>query len=126
MGAIKPLRVIVADDDRATTDALVWLLQLAGHAVVGCYAGQDAIDQALAHQAEAAILDVELPELNGYEVARQLRHSAVCKETLLVAITGFADDEHRQLAMQVGFDHYFVKPVDFAILHQMLMNYGRK
>jgi two-component system CheB/CheR fusion protein len=118
VGASKLFRVVVVDDDRDTTDTLVWLLQTAGHDVVGCYAGPDAVAHACANRAEVVIIDLAMPGLDGYEVARQLRQSDACKDALLIAVSGYSDDHHRRLATLVGFAHYFVKPVDYVILRK--------
>ncbi len=96
------------------------LLQMTGYDVIRCYAGADAVDQASIFQAEVVILDLAMPGLDGYDVARQLRLSDACKDALLIAVTGYADEEHRQLAMQVGFDYYLVKPVEFPALCRLL------
>ena len=120
MAASHALRIVVADDDVDTTNALAKLLQMTGYEVIRCYAGADAIEKACTFQVEVVILDLAMPELDGYEVARQLRQSDACKDALLIAVTGYADEEHRQLALQVGFDHYFVKPVDLAVLRDVL------
>jgi CheY-like chemotaxis protein len=120
MAANRALRVVVVDDDRDTIETLVWLLQMEGHEVVGCHAGQDAIEKACAHQADVVIIDLAMPEVDGYEVARQLRQRDACKDALLIAVTGYANEEHRQRAMQVGFDDYLVKPVDLAVVHKAL------
>lgn len=114
------LCIVVVDDDRDTIETLVWLLQMAGHEVVGCHAGQDAIEEACADQADVVFIDLAMPEMDGYEVAHQLRQCDACKDALLIAVTGLVDEEHRQRAMQAGFDDYLVKPVDFAILDQAL------
>jgi DNA-binding response OmpR family regulator len=120
MAANHALRIVVVDDDVDTTNTLAMLLQMTGYEVIRCYAAADAIEKACTFQVEVVILDLAMPEVDGYEVARQLRQSDVCKDALLIAVTGYADEAHRQLAMQVGFDHYFVKPVDFAVLHDVL------
>jgi DNA-binding response OmpR family regulator len=120
VGPIQELRVVIVDDDRDTVNTLVWLLQTAGHEVVGCYAGWDAIDEACARRAEVVIIDLAMPGLDGNEVARRLRRQDACKDALLIAVTGYSDDEHRKLAREAGFDHYFVKPVHFATLSELL------
>ena len=120
VGPIQALRVVIVDDDRDTVNTLVWLLQTAAHEVVGCYAGQEAIDEACAKRAEVVIIDLAMPGLDGYEVARRLRRHDACNDALLIAVTGYSDDEHRKLAREAGFDYYFVKPVHFATLCEVL------
>jgi two-component system CheB/CheR fusion protein len=120
MAANHAFRIVIVDDDVDTTNTLTMLLQMKGYEVIRCYAGADAIEKACSFHVEVVILDLAMPEVDGYEVARQLRQSDACKDTLLIAVTGYADEEHHQRAMQVGFDHYFIKPVDFAVLHDVL------
>ena len=120
MDAITSLRVVVVDDNRDATDTLVWLLQKAGHHVVGCYAGQDAIEKACACKADAMLVDLAMPGVDGIQVARRIRQSDHNKATLLIAITGYADEAHRQLGLSAGFDHYLVKPVEFHALCGLL------
>lgn len=114
----KPLRVVVVDDDRDTADTLVWLLQMAGHDVVGCYAGEDAIEQACTSSPDVMLVDIAMPGVDGNQVARRVRE--LNKNTLLIAVTGYADDGHRQLGMKAGFDHYLAKPVEFPALCGLL------
>ena len=114
------LRIVVVDDDIDCSDMLAMLLQSAGHEVIQCYAGKDAIEEACACQPDLMLIDLAMPKLDGYQVARQVRQLDLCKDTLLVAVTAFGDDMHRQLARKAGFDHYVVKPVDFAVLRDVL------
>lgn len=120
MDANRPLRIVVVDDCADATDMLALLLQMAGYEVLRSYTGADAIEKISAYQADVAILDLAMPEVDGYEVARQVRQREASKDVLLIAVTGFADDAHRRRAREVGFDHYFVKPVDFAILREVV------
>lgn len=116
MAESRSFRILVVDDYVDATDTLALLLQMTGYEVLQSYEGADAIEKACAYQVDVIILDLAMPEVDGYEVAREIRQRDTCKDTLLVALTGYADDEHRHLAKQVGFDHYFVKPVDFTNL----------
>jgi CheY-like chemotaxis protein len=120
MAADCALRIVVVDDYVDATDMLALLLQMQGYEVIRSYAGADAIEKACAYQVDVVLLDLAMPEVDGYEVAQQLRQRDACRDTLLIAITGYADDEHRQLAKQAGLDQYFVKPVDFAALCEAL------
>ena len=120
MDAITSRRVVVVDDNRDATDSLVWLLQKAGHHVVGCYAGQDAIEKACACQPDVMLVDIAMPGVDGIQVARRIRQSDHNKNTLLIAITGYSDDAQRQLGLSAGFDHWLVKPVEFPVLCGLL------
>jgi CheY-like chemotaxis protein len=120
MAANRPLRILVVDDCADATDMLALLLQMAGYEVLRSYSGADALEKIIAYQVDLVILDLAMPELDGFEVARQIRQRHPGKEVLVVAVTGYADDAHRQLAREVGFDHYLVKPVDFEVLREVV------
>jgi DNA-binding response OmpR family regulator len=120
MAAKRPLRILVVDDCADATDMLALLLQMAGYEVLRSYTGADALEKTVAYEVEVVILDLAMPEVDGYEVAQQIRQREHGKEVLIIAVTGFADDAHRQRANEVGFDHYFVKPVDFAVLRDVV------
>ncbi len=120
MAAHRPLRIVVVDDCADATDMLALLLQMAGYEVMRSYSGADALEKITAYRAEVVILDLAMPDVDGYEVARQVRQHDPGQQVVLIAVTGFADDAHRRLAEEVGFDHYFVKPVDFAALRDVV------
>jgi CheY-like chemotaxis protein len=120
MATKSSLRIVVVDDSHDNTDSLTMLLQLRSHEVVGCYAGEEGIEVACACHPDVMLLDLAMPRLDGCQVARRIREHEGCKDTLLVAVTGFADEHHRQLAMQAGFDHYLIKPVEPSALYELL------
>jgi two-component system, sensor histidine kinase len=112
------LRVLVVDDDPDLAEMLGITLERFGHRVASVEEGAAAIEQAAAIDAEIAIVDLGMPGMNGYEVARQLRR--VRPGIILVALTGFGDQRHRSDAQRAGFDHYLLKPVDVVGLDRML------
>ncbi len=120
MVTIKPLRVVVVDDDRDTADTLVWFLQMAGHEVVGCYTGQNASVEACASRPDVMLVDMAMPVEDGNQLVRRVRQAEHTRHTLLIAITGHGDAAHRQLGMSNGFDHYLAKPVEFPALCSLL------
>jgi DNA-binding response OmpR family regulator len=122
----QPLRIVVVDDDRDTTDMLVWLLQMAGHEVTGLYGGSDVLAKAFVSPADVMLLDLAMPDVDGYELARQIRQREDGKGLLLIAVTGLAEEADRQRALEAGFDHYLVKPVEFSILAKLLDDYAKK
>jgi signal transduction histidine kinase/CheY-like chemotaxis protein len=105
-------RILVADDNRDAADSLSMLLELAGHEVRVAYLGRDAINLAREFQPDTALLDIGMPDLTGYEVARDLRDEPWGGQLQLIALTGWGQEEDRRLAMEAGFDHHLVKPVD--------------
>src|SRR5688500_13011309 len=109
-----PLRVLVVDDNIDTAQSLSWLLESSGHEVRAAHRGLDAIDAALDFRPDAVLLDVGLPDVDGFEVARRLRALPGFERTLLIAATGYSRDHHRRRAAEAGFDHYLIKPFDPA------------
>jgi CheY-like chemotaxis protein len=113
-------RVLVADDNKDAADALAMLLELAGHEVRVAHGGRAALSLAQTFRPDVAILDVGMPELNGYEVAKELRRAPWGPRMRLIALTGWAQDEDRQRAKDAGFDRHFTKPVDADALEILL------
>src|SRR5688572_16443784 len=105
-------KILVADDNRDAANALALLLRLAGHDVRVAHDGQAALALAGEFHPDCAVLDIGMPDLNGYEVARRLRHSAFGKNVRLIALTGWGQDEDKCRAHDAGFDHHLTKPVD--------------
>jgi PAS domain S-box-containing protein len=112
--------VLVVDDYLDSAEILAKLLRLSGHEVRTAHTGPDAIDAATASRPDVVLLDIGLPGLNGYEVARRLRQDARLKGIWLVAMTGYGNDADRQLALEAGFDRYVVKPVDFRNVKELI------
>src|SRR5439155_10229066 len=106
-----PMRILVVDNDPTTAQSVTALLQLWGYKVRTSYAGGDALREALAWRPEVVVLDIGMPDINGYEVAALLRTEPSLKGLVLVALTGYAQEQDRQRAEEVGFDYYLVKPV---------------
>jgi signal transduction histidine kinase len=113
-------RVLVVDDNRDSADSLALLLQMMGHEVRSAYDGPAALQAAQAWRPEVVFLDIGLPGMNGYEVARRLRQERPAEGLLLVALTGFGQEEDRQRSRAAGLDFHFVKPVDPNALRDLL------
>jgi PAS domain S-box-containing protein len=105
-------RVLVADDNKDAADALALLLELAGHEVRVANGGRAALSLAQTFRPDVAILDIGMPELNGYEVAKELRREPWGARMYLIALTGWGKDEDQQRAKDAGFDRHLTKPVD--------------
>ena len=118
--ARKCARVLVVDDNVDTADGLSKLLTLLGHDVKTAYDGLQALEMAKALSPEVILLDFGLPSLDGYEVARQLREHECCRDTLMIAISGYGREEDRRKAKEFGFDHHLTKPVDYKALTAVL------
>ena len=112
-------RVLVVDDNEDAADSLATLLDVLGYDVRVAYDGPDAIVAADEFQPAAALLDIGLPKLSGYDIARHMR-STRGDAVLLVAITGWGQEDDRRKARDAGFDHHFTKPADFDLLMALL------
>ena len=118
--ALPGLSVLIADDNEDAADALSEFLRIAGHHVQTVNNGHDALRSALALAPDAVLLDIGMPGLNGYEVARALRANAGMKKTVLVALTGWGTDDDRSRASAAGFDHHLTKPTSAADIVKVL------
>jgi signal transduction histidine kinase/ActR/RegA family two-component response regulator len=105
-------RILLADDNRDAADSLAVLLKLAGHEVRVAYLGRDALALAMEFRPDTAVLDIGMPDLDGYEVAADLRRQSWGKQMKLIALTGWGQESDRHRAKEAGFDLLLVKPVD--------------
>lgn len=117
--ADRPMSFLIVDDNEDTAIALAQLLELMGHKVATAHEGHSAIAAALATRPEIILLDIGLPGLDGYEVARRVRRQGLAGSTI-IAITGYGNPEDRKLSREAGFDHHLVKPVDYNVLAALL------
>jgi DNA-binding response OmpR family regulator len=108
-------RVLVVDDNEDAADSLAMLLMVRGDEVRIAYDGEQAVAAQLDFNPEVVLLDIGLPKLSGYDVARAIR-SVRGRDVLIIAITGWGQEDDRQRARDAGFDHHFTKPVDFEVL----------
>lgn len=113
-------RILVVDDNFDAAEALGELLRDYGHDVMTAHAGSQALDQARLHRPEIVLLDIGMPEIDGYEVAKRIRTELGLGDTLLVALSGYGEDRHRRLAREAGFDRHVTKPVDVTKLEELL------
>lgn len=120
------LRVLVIDDNVDAADSLAMLLGLKGHTVQVTYDGESALRTAQAGLPEVVLMDIGLPKMDGYEVARRLRASPAGRGVLLVALTGWGQEEDRRRSREAGFDHHMTKPVDLDALQQLLASTRRQ
>ena len=118
--AVKARRILVVDDSADTTESLAMLLQLEGHEVRAALEGHTAIVSAQAFRPQVVLLDIGMPDLDGFELARHLRTLQETKHALLIAQTGYAWPEDRALCMAAGFDHHLVKPLDYEQLKRLI------
>jgi signal transduction histidine kinase/ActR/RegA family two-component response regulator len=114
------LHVLVVEDNHDGRESLRDLLEIWGHEVTLAEDGPEGVDKALSVHPDVALIDIGLPGLDGNEVARRIRSTLGSDEISLIAMTGYGQPEDRRRALQAGFDRYLVKPVDPAILSQLL------
>ena len=113
-------RVLVVEDNVDAREALTMLLEQYGHDVRTAGDGPRALDEAKRFTPEIVLLDIGLPGLDGYAVARELRALSQCADALVVAITGYGQPEDRALSSAAGIDHHLLKPVEPARLLEIL------
>jgi PAS domain S-box-containing protein len=113
-------RILVVDDNHDAAESLAQLLRLRGHEVHLAYSGPEAVASCETHRPELVLLDIGLPELNGYDAARRIRELPGGRNVRLIALTGWGQEEDRQRSREAGFDQHLVKPVDLAVLERLL------
>lgn len=113
-------RILLADDNVDFATSMGALLSAMGHQVLVTHDGAAALEAAPGFEPDFAFLDIGLPKLNGYELARRLRQRPATADIVLVAVTGWGQDKDRALAREAGFDHHLVKPVAFAQIQAVL------
>ena len=113
-------RVLIVDDNMDAADMLVLMLQMFGHDARAAYSGQAALAQAVECRPDIVLLDIGLPDINGYEVARRLRQQPQTKDVKLIALTGYGQDSDRERSQTAGFNHHLVKPVQPQRLQDLL------
>ncbi len=114
------LRILIVEDLHDSADSLAILVRLWGHDVLVVYDGLSALEAGLANPPDVVLLDIGLPKMNGYDLARRFREAPATAEALLVAITGYGREIDVQRCKEAGIDHHFLKPVDPAELQQVL------
>jgi PAS domain S-box-containing protein len=116
----RPRRVLVVDDNPDSADTLAYLLRMDGHDVRIAYEGDAALEEAKANPPEVAFLDLGMPKMDGYELARRFRAHPRLKDVRLVAVTGWGQPEDRRKSGEAGFDRHMTKPVEPSLLRGVL------
>lgn len=113
-------RILIADDNRDGADSLAMLLQSMGHQVETAYAGDQAVELAKRFRPQVVLLDIGMPKLDGYEASRRIREQEGGRGVVLIALTGWGQEEDRRRTREAGFDLHLVKPVDYGELVKAL------
>ena len=120
------LRMLVVDDNVDETESLAMLMRELGHDVRTAHDGPTALEAALDHRPHVVLLDIGLPGLDGYEVAKRMRQQPILQNAVFVAMTGYGRESDRQRAQEAGFDHHLVKPARFEQMQKILESVSAK
>ena len=120
--ATKQLRVLVADDNRDSAETCAALLEASGHDVSVAHTGREAFDLACRLRPDALLLDIGMPELNGYQLAQRIRGTDWGSRAMLIAITGWGQEQDKRRAQAAGFDQHLTKPIDPNSLEVLLQS----
>jgi PAS domain S-box-containing protein len=115
-----PMRILVVDDNLDAAETLIMALELCGFEARQAHTAMEGLQLAAGFEPQVALLDIGLPDLNGYELARRLRLGAGGEAMFLIAVTGWGQDADKRLALEAGFDHHLTKPIDLTRLHETL------
>jgi signal transduction histidine kinase/CheY-like chemotaxis protein len=118
-------RLLVVDDNRDAATSLAMLLRLEGHEVQTAHDGMSALELAKSYGPELILLDIGMPGMDGYEVARRIRQQPKLENVVLAALTGWGQEGDRQRTAEAGFDHHLVKPVEPAVLQKLVAQLKR-
>ena len=126
--AIAPskLRILIVDDNRDAAESLTMMLEILGNEIRTAYDGEEAVRAALEFQPDVILLDIGLPKLNGYEACRRIRRQQGGKNAVIIAQTGWGQEEDRERTHQAGFDQHLVKPIDPSVLMAILSELSQR
>ena len=114
------MRILVVEDELGSARLLSVILERSGHEVVTEHDGRSGLARAKSFQPDAVISDIGLPQLNGYELAAELRRDEQFKHSLLIAVSGYGQPSDKERAKAAGFDHHMTKPCDIEQLKALL------
>jgi len=119
-GSASAHRILVVDDSRDARDTLVMVLEMSGHEMRAAGSGVEALGICADWRPQLAFVDIGMPDMNGYELAKRVRLESWGATIVLVALTGWGDPEHIREAREAGFDHHVTKPVDLETLETLI------
>jgi CheY-like chemotaxis protein len=120
---IEPLKVLVVDDDLDVADSMASLLEMDGHKTEIVLRAKEVLNVARRVLPDIVLMDVGMPEMNGYEVATLIRREPLLNRTLLVALTGWGGEVDKREAMEAGFDVHLLKPVRHSALQEVVARF---
>ena len=115
-----PQRILIVDDNRDSADSLVTAFAVLGHEAVAAYGGRDALTRLPDARPSLIVLDLSMPEMDGYTLARAIRALPEYAVVPIVALSGFGSEADRTKSREAGFDRHMLKPFDLADLERML------
>src|SRR5262249_20181533 len=121
-----PSKVLVVDDNIDAAESLALFLRMPGQEVLTAYDGLAALDAASAFLPDMVRVDIGLPRMDGYEVARRLRERPNGEQMLLVALSGYGREEDRLRSREAGFDHHYIKPVELGVFRELFDSLDRR
>ena len=113
-------RILIVDDNSLSSKSTAMLLRLMGHEIATAFNGFEGVEVAKTFRPDVILLDIGLPKLDGYEVAQRIREQPWGKSTLLIAVTGYGQEEDRRRSLEAGFDYHMIKPVNLVELEKTL------
>ena len=113
-------RILIVEDNQDSAMSLKLLLEALGHAVAVVHDGEGAVDAAAAQRPDVILMDIGLPGISGYDAARRIRNDCKDSRLLIIALTGWGQEQDRRRSVDAGIDHHLVKPLDLAKLRQIL------
>jgi len=119
-------RILVVDDSEVLAKTMMWMLEMLGHKVQIATDGPTAIEAAKSFDPEIIILDIGIPEMNGYETCQAMQQYPILQNAIFVAHTGWGQKEHRERSKEAGFDYHLVKPVNFEALKSIISTLSKK
>jgi CheY-like chemotaxis protein len=117
---LRPVRIFVVDDNVDAAQLMENLLTLAGHEIAIAHSAEECLSEITRFAPNACILDIGLPGMDGYELARRLRSDSATRSLYLIALTGYGQHADRQKALDAGFDDHMTKPANFAVLEEAI------
>jgi CheY-like chemotaxis protein len=119
-GSVVSERILVVDDDRATADMQAMLISTLGYEAKAVYSGQDAVEQITTYEPDMALIDIGMPERDGYDTVAGIRQQPGGTHVILVAVTGWSRDEDKRRAYASGFDLHIAKPMRVETLKELI------
>ena len=113
-------RVLIVDDNRDSADSLAMLMQITNNEAYLAHDGEEAVAAVEKYRPEVVLLDIGLPKIDGHEVCRRVRKEPWGKDIVIIALTGWGQEDDRRKSQEAGFDGHLVKPVDYEKLLELL------